>query len=62
MDWIPVNLDSPAGERDWAEQKSFRTKFLLKNFCGFKAVIEPVIASLQKEPYSMAMAVSNSKS
>ena len=62
MDWIPVNKDSPAGEGDWAEQKSFRTKFLLKNFYSFKAVIEPVIASFQKEPYSMAMTVSKSKS
>ena len=57
MDWVPVNLDSPA-EGDWAEQESFRTKFLLKNFCSFKAVIEPVIASFQKEPYSTAMTVS----
>ena len=58
MDWVPVNLDSTAGEGDWAEQESFRTKFLLKNFCTFKAVIEPVIASFQKEPYSTAMTVS----
>ena len=55
MDWVPVNLDSPAGE---AEQQSFRTKFLLKNFCSFTTVIEPVIASFQKEPYSTAMTVS----
>ena len=34
MDWVPVNLDSPAREGGWAEQQSFRTKFISKNcFC-----------------------------
>lgn len=30
MDWVPVNLDSPAREGGWAEQQSFRTKFIFK--------------------------------
>ena len=58
MDWVPVNVDSPAGDGGWAEQQSFRTKVNLKNFSSFKAVIEPVIVSSQKELYSSAMTVS----
>ena len=58
MDWFPVNVYSPAGEGGWAEQQSFRTKVILKNFSSFKPVIETVIASPQKEPYSTAMTVS----
>lgn len=45
MDWVPVNLDSPSREGGWAEQQSFRTKFISKNFSSFKPVVEPVIVS-----------------